>query len=270
CGASSAAFNEFIEVFRKLEQKNILNLAENQRSIQYILDCGFSAISRNPGLAQQGSRLSFDREKLQSARDEEDPQRGTALLFVNEPADIVPYREYRQECADVAERILELHDRGARWSDSAVLFRSHSNAEGLVEELGARSIPFEVQDTDVFESDALRDLVAWLHCLISRSADVSFFRLALRSDSCIDLTALYAKLSSSPRGTKVAQLLEEVSGGPELQRSLQNFSEHWNAVDGDLLDVIDAAGGLVNIYHDSIEVVRFLDFAAKLVVKRIS
>src|SRR5207302_9178532 len=48
-GASSAAFNEFVNVFEKLEQKNVLNLAENQRSTQNILDCGYSAISRNPG-----------------------------------------------------------------------------------------------------------------------------------------------------------------------------------------------------------------------------
>ena len=269
-GASSAAFTEFTSVFDRLEQKSLINLAANQRSTQNILDCGFSSIRHNPGFSPAGSGLSLEREKLVSARDEEDRNSGTALLFAAEPVDMVPYREYPQECSDIAERILELHAQGARWRDCAVLFRSHANAEGLVEELGARSIPFEVQDTDVFESDALRDLVAWLHCLISRSADVSFFRLALRTDSCIDLTALYAKLSLSPRGTKVAQLLEEVSGGPELQRSLQNFSEHWNAVDGDLLDVIDAAGALLNISHDSIELVRFRDFAAKWREKRIS
>src|SRR5437588_2278524 len=269
-GASSAAFTEFTGVFDRLEQKSLINLAANQRSTQNILDCRFSSIRHNPGFSPAGSGLSLEREKLVSARDEEDRNSGNALLFAAEPVDMVPYREYPQECSDIAERILELHAQGARWRDCAVLFRSHANAEGLVEELGARSIPFEVQDTDVFESDALRDLVAWLHCLLSRSADVSFFRLALRSDSCIDLTALYAKLSSSPRGTKVAQLLEEVSGGPELQRSLQNFSEHWNAVDGDLLDVIDAAGALLNISRDSIELVRFRDFAAKWREKRIS
>src|SRR5579872_3697936 len=50
-GASSAAFNEFVNVFEKLERKNILNLAENQRSSQQILDCGFAAIRRNPELS---------------------------------------------------------------------------------------------------------------------------------------------------------------------------------------------------------------------------
>ena len=112
-----------------------------------------------------------------SARDEEDRNTGSALLFGTEPVHLVPYREYAQECSDIAERMLELHAQGARWPDCAVLFRSHANAEGLVEELGARSIPFEVQDTDVFESDVLRDLVAWLHCAISGSDDVAFFRL---------------------------------------------------------------------------------------------
>lgn len=269
-GASSAAFNEFVEVFRKLEQKNIVNLAENQRSTQNILDCGFSAISRNPGLAQQGSRLNFDREKLLSARDEEDRRRGTALLFVTEPVDIVPYREYRKECGDVAERIFELHERGARWRDCAVLFRSHANAEGLVEELGARSIPFEVQDTDLFESDALRDLIAWLHCSVTHSEDVSFFRLALRQDSGIDLKDLHAKLAAAARGTKVAQVLDKVQGGPELLNSLSVFATKLNVAQGDLLEIIDAAADLLEIPGSSVELTRVRGFAENWRGKRIA
>ena len=269
-GASSAAFNEFVEVFRKLEQRNILNLAENQRSTQNILDCGFSAISRNPGLAQQGSRLKFDREKLLSARDEEDRRRGTALLFVTEPVDIVPYREYLKECSDVAERILELHDRGARWSDCAVLFRSHANAEGLVEELGARSIPFEVQDTDLFESDALRDLIAWVHCTVTHSEDVGFFRLALRNDSGIDLKDLHAKLAAAARGTKVAQVLDKVQGGQELLNSLSAFATKHDVTQGDLLKIIDAAADLLDIARSSAELTRFRGFAESWRGKRIA
>jgi len=269
-GASSAAFNEFVSVFDRLEQKNIVNLAQNQRSTQNILDCGFSAISRNPGVAQPGSRLNFDRQKLLSARDEEERQRGTAMLFLSEPVDIVPYRDYAEECADIAERILRLHDQGARWSDCAVLFRSHANAEGLVEELGARGIPFEVQDTDVFESDAVRDLVAWLHASIFSNADISFFRLALRDCSGVDLDQLQAKLSSAPRGTKVSSLLDEAEGGRELLRALQKFAEERNVVQGDLLQVIDAAPDELGISRDAIELVRFREFVANWREKRIA
>jgi superfamily I DNA/RNA helicase/RecB family exonuclease len=269
-GASSAAFTEFISVFDRLEQRNIINLAANQRSTQNILDCGFSSIRHNPRLSPVGSRLNLDRERLLSARDEEDRQTGNTLLFATEPVDIVPYREYAQECSDIAERILELHGQGARWGDCAVLFRSHANAEGLVEELGARSIPFEVQDTDVFESDALRDVVAWLHCAVFRTDDVSFFRLAMRADSGIDLTGLYAKLSTSARGTKVGQLLEDVPGGPELLGSLHEFAERCDARNGDLLEIIDAAAATLNLCHTSVELVRFRDFAAQWREKRIA
>jgi DNA helicase II / ATP-dependent DNA helicase PcrA len=269
-GASSAAFNEFVNVFDKLQQKNILNLAENQRSTQNILDCGYSAIGRNPALAEPGSRLNFDREKLLSARDEAERSRGTALLFGSEPVDIVAYNAYSHECSDIAERILELHEQGARWSDCAVLFRSHSNAEGLVEQLGARSIPFEVQDTDLFDSDALRDLTAWLHCVIFRNHDVSFFRLGLRTDSGIHLAELHAKLSSAPRGTKVAQVLENVEGGPGLLDALRTFAETHRAVENDLLRVMEAAGDVLGISRASIEFTRFLEFAAKWKDNKIS
>src|SRR5437764_2671101 len=269
-GASSAAFTEFISVFDRLEQRNIINLAANQRSTQNILDCGFSSMRHNPGVSPAGSRRSLGREKLVSARDEEDRNTGSALLFGTEPVHLVPYREYAQECSDIAERMLELHAQGARWPDCAVLFRSHANAEGLVEELGARSIPFEVQDTDVFESDTLRDIVAWLHCAISTSDDVAFFRLALRGDSRIDLPILYEKLSSSQRGSKMARIIEDVPGGAELLRSLKTFAEICNAADGDLLEVIDAAAAHLKMPRSSIELIRFRDFAAKWRDKRIA
>jgi len=260
-GASSAAFNEFVNVFEKLERKNLINLAENQRSTQNILDCGFSAINRNPGLAQEGARLQFDREKLVSARDQQDQRRSTGLLFGAEPVDIVPYRDYLQECSDIAERILQLHAQGARWSDCAVLFRSHSNAEGLVEELGARSIPFDVQDTDLFESDALRDLLAWLHGVVSRNNDVSLFRLALRDGAGVDLAELHAKLSSAPRATKLTAVLKDVTGGPELLDVLQAFAEQHES--SELLETVFAGADMLGIPRIAIELTRLVEFAMK-------
>ncbi len=268
-GASSAAFNEFANVFDKLDRRHLINLAENQRSTQNILDCGYAAIRHNPRLTEGGSRLQFDREKLTSARDVEESNRGSGLLFGAQPVDVVPYRNYEEECSDVAERILALHADGARWSDCAVLFRSHSNAEGLVEELGTRSIPFEVQDTDLFESDALRDLVAWLHCVHSRNNDVRFFRLALREGSGVDLSELHAKLSSAARGTKVATVLENVSGGPELTRVLQVFSDQHGTEGTDLVHAIYAASDLLGIDRNGIELTRFLDFTRKWLGSRL-
>lgn len=268
-GASSAAFNEFANVFDKLDRRYLINLAENQRSTQNILDCGYAAIRHNPKLTEGGSRLQFDREKLISARDIEEGNRGSGLLFGAQPVDVVPYRNYEEECSDVAERILALHADGARWSDCAVLFRSHSNAEGLVEELGARSIPFEVQDTDVFESDALRDVMAWLHCVHSRNEDVSFFRLALREGSGVDLSELHEKLSSAARGTKVATVLENVNGGPELLRVLQVFSDQHGSESKDLVQTVHAAADLLGIARNGIELTRFLDFTRKWLGSRI-
>lgn len=268
-GASSAAFNEFATVFDKLESPHLINLAENQRSTQNILDCGFAAIRHNPKLTESGSRLQFDRGKLTSARDAQESSRGSGLLFGAQLVDVVPYRHYEEECSDIADRILALHADGARWSDCAVLFRSHANAEGLVEELGELSIPFEVQDTDLFESDALRDLVAWLHSVHSRNDDVSFFRLALRESSGIDLSELHAKLSSAVRGTKVATLLEHVNGGPELLRVLQVFADQHGAASEDLVQAIYAAADLLGIARESIELTRFLDFTRKWLGSRI-
>lgn len=260
-GASSAAFNEFSSVFNRLEQKNIVNLAENQRSTQNILDCAFVAINSNPRLTQEGSRLRFDRERLVSARDLRRKNESTGFLFPPEPVEAVPYRDYSDECTDIAERILELRADGARWSDFAVLFRTHANANDLVEAFGARDIPFEVQDTDLFDTDALRDLMAWLHCATSLSQDVALFRLALSADSGIDLGALHDKMASAARGTKLFTLLETVAGGAELLTRVRQFAQELPPTDADLLRIIRAAAAEMGLSPEQLEFQRFRDFA---------
>jgi ATP-dependent DNA helicase UvrD/PcrA len=268
-GASSAAFNEFVTVFNRLQSKNLINLAENQRSTQHILDCGYSAIRRNPRLADEGSRMRFDRAKLVSAREQKDQQRPSTLLFGPETVKIVPYASYGHECSDIAERILLLHEQGARWSDCAVLFRGHSHAEGLVEELGARSIPFEVQDTDVFDTDALRDVIAWLHCANSSNNDVSYFRLALRDDSGVNLSELHAGLSTAQRGSKVVGILEKVDGGSALIDRVRRFADQYPDSQNDVVAVINAAADQVGVSRISIELTRFLEFARKWQTSRL-
>ncbi len=269
-GASSAAFNEFSTVFNRLEQKNIVNLAENQRSTQNILDCAFVAINSNPRLTQEGSRLRFDRERLVSARDLRRKNESTGFLFPQEPVEAVPYRDYSNECTDIAERILELRADGARWSDFAVLFRTHANANDLVEAFGARDIPFEVQDTDLFDTDALRDLMAWLHCTTSLNQDVALFRLALSADSGIDLTALHDKMASAARGTKLFTLLETGPGGPELLARVRRFAQELPPADADLLRTIREAAAEVGLSPERLEFQRFRDFATGWREKSIS
>lgn len=269
-GASSAAFNEFAGVFDRLEQKNIVNLAENQRSTQNILDCAFVAISSNPRLTQEGSRLRFDRERLVSARDLRRKSESTGFLFPPEPVEAVPYRNYSDECTDIAERILELRADGARWNDFAVLFRTHANANDLVEAFGARNIPFEVQDTDLFDTDALRDLIAWLQCATSLNQDVALFRLALSADSAIDLAALHDKMASAARGTKLFTLLETVAGGPELLERLHQFMQEFQPRDADLLRIIREATAEIGLSPERLEFQRFRDFAIAWREKRIA
>jgi DNA helicase-2/ATP-dependent DNA helicase PcrA len=269
-GASSAAFNEFVAVFNSLQQKNIINLAENQRSTQKILDCGFAAISKNPGLSEQGSRLQFDRQRLVSARDQEEERVGTALLFATEPVEAVPYATYAEESEDIAQRILELKDQGAHWKDFAVLFRSHANANELVEALGSRDIPFEVQDTDLFDTSALRDVMAWLHCSLSLNDDISLFRLILRFADDVNLPALHEQLASVERGTKVITVLENVHGGAGLLTKLQRFRERVAPATAELLSLIDMAAEQVKVSRSSIELTRFREFALGWSGKRIS
>ncbi|HET9742428.1 MAG TPA: ATP-dependent DNA helicase [Terriglobales bacterium] len=265
-GASSASFNEFASSFDPLQQSCIVNLAENQRSTQHILDCAYSAIRHNDPPAQQGN-VHFTRERLISSRDRRSEP--DDFLFALNPVFAVLYRERQQDAVDIAESLLDLHAQGTAWSDCAVLYRSHSAVDDIVQELGGRGIPFEVQGTDLFNTGALRDVLSWLYCTISLQDDISLFRLALRTEAKVDLLDLQAKLANAERGTRLVTLLETCSGGAELVAVLRGFSEQHVAILS-LSRVIDDAARELGIDALAPELVRFRDFAERWSEKKIS
>jgi len=221
-GASSAAFQEFAKRFPKTKR---VTLIENQRSRTPILKCAYAVIRGNPSIASAG----FEREPLQSARDQHDRQQGE--LLARFPVEIVTVESDEQEAFDVACRIEELRraptkrrDGGHRCPRISVLYRQHSHRTLLVRELVARRIPFTVAGLDALETPEVRDLLACLRAVASMADSGSLFRVAALPIFQVDAEALCQALRHAEKDADFVEILISVPGGSEVVATIE---EAW-------------------------------------------
>jgi DNA helicase-2/ATP-dependent DNA helicase PcrA len=230
-GASSAAFGLFHRHFPK---GRMVVLDENQRSTTPILRCAFSIIEQNPpvfhaGVSGENAGRVYRRAPLHSAREKRAQAEGRP--FPSLPVEIVPLSGRDMEAVDVAADIEEKHHEGrARWSNFAVLYRSHLHRDELARELGLRGIPFAIENMDVLDTPEVRDVLACVGALDSEADAASLLRVAALPQFNIDPERFRAALRSVPRNqpsspVTLAVLLREVEGGPAVLESLRQVRE---------------------------------------------
>ena len=81
----------------------------------------------------------------------------------------------------IAQRLWERHEEGIPYSEMAILYRKHKNADLLKEVLQSRQIPFQVNEqTDVFASRTVQQILSLLQFLVAiRSQQESSLTLAV-------------------------------------------------------------------------------------------
>jgi DNA helicase-2/ATP-dependent DNA helicase PcrA len=230
-GASSAAFGLFHNCFPGSRQ---IVLGKNQRSTTPILQAAFAVIDENPAifanptLAPQA--VVYQRAPLQSAREDRGLAAGKPLSAV--PVEIVPLSARDLEAADIISVIREKQRRTrARWSDFAVLYRSHVHRDGLARELAEQSIPFTIENLDVMETPEVRDLLACLSIVHSTRDATSLVRVAAFPQFGIDPEEFRAALRARARNRddsvpeeadpNLEEMLAALHGGPALLETVR-------------------------------------------------
>ncbi|MFZ0761269.1 MAG: ATP-dependent DNA helicase [Candidatus Sulfotelmatobacter sp.] len=215
-GASSAAFHLFQ---RHFPQAKLVVLDKNRRSTTPILQCAFAVVDKNPPVFAASERaFDYRRSPLQSAREQEAKQEGKALTTF--PVEAVSFAAKDAEAPDVT-RIIEETRRRLRcaWKDFAVLYRSHSHRDGVVQELADRGIPFSIENMDVSDTPEVRDLFACVAVVVDLTADASLFRVAALPQFDVNPEQLRAALRAIAQESKgggvipLASVLGEVAGG---------------------------------------------------------
>ena len=121
-GASSAAFVLFQ---RHFSGARLIKLEKNRRSLSPILHSAFALISKNPNVFDAGrGSTAYQRSVLVSAR-EEDAMR-TSSELPRLPVEAVVLDTKDTESGEVIAKLRELRRKlRCRWSDCAVLYRTH-------------------------------------------------------------------------------------------------------------------------------------------------
>jgi len=243
-GASSAAFGLFE---RHFPGAGLVVLEKNQRSLTPILQCAFALIDKNPpvfSIPAATTSRRYKRSPLKSAREHRAREEGKPLFGT--PVEIVPLSARDFEATDIVSVMEEKRRQlRCRWSDFAVLYRSHFHRDEIAKELGEKEIPFTIENMDVLDTPEVRDLLACLGAVDSTADAASLLRVAALPQFRIDPETFRAAMRAVPRdpaqGRQVtlAALLAEVEGGPAVLGTLRTVREEISRLGAKTLETLE-------------------------------
>ena len=224
-GASSAAFQLFQ---RSFPSTGLVVLEKNRRSTTPILRTAFAVINENPPVFPKdaGFRVAYSRTPLESARDEDAAK--SEPRVANPPVVAVLLQQTSTDGADLVAYLRDVHRKTrCKWSDFAILYRTHSHRDDLVNELVEAEIPFVIESMDISDTPEARDLFACLNAVVADD-DVSLFRVAGLPCFSVDpneLRAMMRAISRQNREDKVVPLasaLDRVPGGAQVMAAVRS------------------------------------------------
>jgi DNA helicase-2/ATP-dependent DNA helicase PcrA len=254
-GATSDAFEQFLQTFGKDRVRRV-TMSANRRSTPPILRCAYQAIKGNPAIVTTDG--GWPREPLTCARLAHD----ASLAAAPAVQAIVP-NGGEQEAAFVADTIKAMRAKqpATKFSDIAVLYRSHHHREEIVRELTRRGIPVHVRGADLFHTPELRDAMAVLR-ILDVSHPVALFRVAALPQFQIDPQRFRGELALAGENFSPEAVLENVPGGLQIVETVRAARRELAAADNLLSAAVDIAQRDFGL-PDSMPLRRFCDFAGR-------
>jgi len=135
----------------------VIKLEQNYRSSQRILRCANAVISHNPHVFEK---------KLWSD------------LGIGDPLRISVCKHSLDEAGWVSAEIMTRHfQKGTRWGDFAILYRSNFQARAFEQALREKQIPYAISGGgSFFDKVEVKDALAYLKLLVNPDDDTAFLR----------------------------------------------------------------------------------------------
>ena len=253
-GATSDAFDQFLRTFGPERVKRV-TMSANRRSTPPILGCAYEAITCNPAIVNLDR--DWTRQPLTCARLEREPPARCAGRAGGRDTHV------EQEAIFVADTIETMRRQNPDfvYRNIAVLYRSHFNREKIVAELTRRGIPIRVKGADLLHTPELRDAMAVLR-IVDSSHPVALFRVAALPQFHIDPERFRSELALLGANVRAEAALENVSGGPEVLRTIRAVQNEIAAVSGNLTAALNIAQRAFQL-PDSMPLRRLHDFAER-------
>ena len=199
--------SQSIYSFRNANYKNILNfeshypdtktilLEQNYRSTKTILNAANSVIKYNK--ERKDKNLWCDND-------------------VGEKVKYVRVNDEKEEASYVADKIKFLTDKGVKYDDIAVLYRTNAQSRVIEEYMLKKAIPYKVVGSFYFYNrKEIKDLICYLRLVYNYKDDTSLLRIINVPKRGIGDKTI-GNISSIADSNNIS-LYEAISGGKELQ-----------------------------------------------------
>lgn len=220
-----ADVRNILEFERDYPDAAVVNLEQNYRSTQEILDAANAVISNN--LQRRDKRLFTER-------------RGGHRIQVYEA------ENEHDEAAFVATEIDRLvDDEGVRMGEIAVFYRTNAQARVLEEVLVRAGVPYKVVGgTRFYDRREIKDSLAYLRLLLNPTDEVSLRRIVNVprrgiGDQTLSRIAAAAEAAGVPLGEMIARVDEIAELKPRARAAVAGFVDVMDDLRTEL-----AAGGL--------------------------
>ena len=154
-----AQIENILEFPNRWEGCRIIKLERNYRSVPGVLDVANVVMKDSPGQFEKTLR----------------PFRGSN----GDKPWIYKVYDGRSQGTEILRLVREAHDQGYRYSDIAVLYRSHYQSIDVQMTLARMKVPFRITSgVGVFEQIHTKDVLAYLRLLTNPTDELSFLRFA--------------------------------------------------------------------------------------------
>ncbi len=175
-----AQIENIMEFPKRWEGCRVIKLERNYRSVKGVLDVANVVMKDSPG--------QFEK-MLRPARPDAGEKPWTYKVY-----------DGRAQASEILRLAREAHELGYRWSDIAVLYRSHYQSIDVQMTLARMKIPFRITSgVGVFEQIHVKDVLSYLRLLVNPADELSFLRFATLLPGVGEVGAkkLWAKLGKS-------------------------------------------------------------------------
>jgi DNA helicase-2/ATP-dependent DNA helicase PcrA len=206
-GFRYADIQNILDFERDYPQARVIKLEQNYRSTQLILEAANEVIAHNVGRKKK------------------------ALWTQNVQGDLLVYytaHDEGDEAFFVADRVHELKQQGANYSDCAVLVRTNAQSRPLEEWFIRAGIPYKlVGGVKFYERKEIKDLLAYLKFLVNPSDAISMKRIINEPRRGIgEVTVEKIENYSREKGVSIYQALtryQEVGLTGKIARAVEDF-----------------------------------------------
>ena len=210
-GWRGADIRNILDFEKDYPDATVIKLEQNYRSTANILDAANQVIAHNEG-------------RMEKALWTEQP--------AGDPIRVFCAGDEREEAAWICDRMQQMRLAGQNYGDMCVLYRSNAQSRVLEDMLVRAGIPYRIYGgLRFYDRKEVKDIVAYLRCIVNPSDDVSLRRIINQpkrsiGDSTIAELVRYAAEEEMPLYSALVDVPETLSARP--RKCVSEFGDLMN------------------------------------------